>query len=243
MSLTAPELTAIIAAAGIAAQLLIAYLSRRQISRQLELQHLVSHRTTASFVADKRQKWIDELRTDMAFHLALSQEIVWKWDSIRQRTKLRIEEEAVDANGKYDSVKAKNISQEAADAFSPENGARDREHQERHTRIMFRLNPKEDLHITLRECLYLIRDALSKIQGVSTQDEANMYLEETIRLIDEAQKHTEAILKAEWQRVKQEVAYPEALMSAIPKPDSSKYQKGRLSGLFTFLMSMNHRDK
>lgn len=222
MSLTTPELTAIIAIAGVAAQLLIAYLARRQIARQLDLQHLVSHRTTASFVADKRQKWIDELRTDMAFHLALSQEIVWKWDYMRQRAELRIQEEAVNAVGKVDPAKAGKILQEAADAFSPENGARDREHQERHTRIMFRLNPQEDLHIELRQCLEFIRAALSKTQGAKTPAEAKMLLEETTLLIGKAQEHTETILKAEWQRVKQEVAYPEVLMSAIPNPDLRK---------------------
>ncbi|HCM9312339.1 hypothetical protein [Enterobacter kobei] len=222
MLLTAPELTAIIAVAGIAVQFWIAYLARRQIARQLDLQHLISHRTTASFVADKRQKWIDELRTDMAFHLALSQEIIWKWDSMRQRAHLRIKEDASNIDGTVDQVKAGKILQEIADKFSPENGARDREHQERHTRIMFRLNPNEELHIKLRQCLECIRVGLSKTQGAKTRAEADEQLNETIRLIAKAQEHTQDILRAEWQRVKQEVAYPEALISTIPKPVSSK---------------------
>jgi len=75
-----PVITALIAACvalcGVAIQFLIAYLGRRQTGQQLALQELVSHRTTATLVADKRQKWIDELRTDMAFHLSLSQGIV-----------------------------------------------------------------------------------------------------------------------------------------------------------------------
>ncbi len=217
-----PEWTAIIAAGGVATQFLIAHLSRRQITKQLDLQHLVSHRATATFVADKRQKWIDELRMDMAFHLALSQEIVWKWDGMRSRTALRVQEEALDVAGKVDMTKAGKIWQDAADAFSPENGARDREHQERHIRIMFRLNPKKDLHIKLRECLDFIRVALNKTQSANTVAEAKTLLDETLRLVSEAQKHSEAILKAEWQRVKQEVAYPEVLMARIPKPDPKK---------------------
>lgn len=92
--LQAALIAAIIAFGGILVQLLIAYLGRRQTAQQLDLQQLVSHRTTASFVADKRQKWIDELRTDMAFHLALSQEIVWKWDAMRSRAALRADQEA-----------------------------------------------------------------------------------------------------------------------------------------------------
>lgn len=222
MTLTTPELAAVIAACGVAAQLLIAYLGRRQIAKQLDLQHLVSHRATATFVADKRQKWIDELRTDMAFHLALSQEIVWKWDGMRSRTALRVREEAKNAAGEVDQAKAKKIFQDAADAFSPENGARDREHQERHIRIMFRLNPKEDLHIKLRNCLDHIRLSLNKTQSANGEDEAKALLGETIHLIRKAQEYTEAILKAEWQRVKQEAAYPDVLISKIPKPDSKK---------------------
>lgn len=222
MTLATTQWTAIIAACGVAAQFLIAYLARRQIMRQLDLQQLVSHRTTASFVADKRQKWIDELRTDMAFHLALSQEIVWKWDSMRYRVAIRIQDEATDTSGRVDQAKMNQILQSAADAFSPENGARDREHQERHFRIMFRLNPKKDLHIKLRTCLDAIRNALNSTQSAKTAAETNTLLEETIRLVSEAQGHTEAILKAEWQRLKQEVAYPETLMATIPKPDPKK---------------------
>lgn len=55
-------------------------------------------------------------------------------------------------------------------------------------------------------------------QGARTRAEANELLDKTIGLIREAQEHTEAILKAEWQRVKQEVASPEVLMSAISEP-------------------------
>ncbi|PWC14603.1 hypothetical protein DDT52_20605 [Brenneria roseae subsp. roseae] len=57
--------------------------------------------------------------------LVLSQEIVWKWDYMRQRAGLRIQEEAVDAVGKVDPAKAGKILQKSADAFSPENGARE----------------------------------------------------------------------------------------------------------------------
>lgn len=216
-SLTA-LITACVAICGVGAQFLIAYLGRRQTAQQLDLQQLVSHRTTASFIADKRQKWIDELRTDMAFHLALSQEIVWKWDAMRNRTAVEVAAQAKDNQGKFDKAKADKINQDAADTFAPENGARDREHHERHFRIMFRLNPKESLHITLRQCLNDIRRSMSQIQGVKSREEADMLMTQTSNLVEQAQRHTEAILGAEWRRVKQEVAYPEVLMSNIPKP-------------------------
>lgn len=223
MTLTIQQwLTVGVAITGVLTQLFIAYLGRRQVKKQLDLQHLVSHRTTATFVADKRQKWIDELRTDMAFHLALSQEIVWKWDAMRDRTALRVQEEATDANGVVNGKKADRIRQEAADTFSPENGARDREHQERHIRLLFRLNPEEQLHVRLRECLGAIRHVLNKTQSAKSEDDARKFIGETLQLVEQAQSYTEAILKAEWTRVKHEVAYPETLMETIPKPENRK---------------------
>lgn len=214
MALTEVNWQIIISTLGVSAQLLIAYLSRRQTAKQLDIQRLVSHRSTASFVADKRQKWIDELRTDMAFHLALSQEIVWKWDAMRSMVARKIGEEA-----QNDSLKANKIGQDAADTFSLENGARDRDHQERHIRIKFRLNPEEDLHIKLRSCLDAIRRALNSTQGPQSKSEADTLIKKTILLVEQAAGLTEKVLKAEWKRVKQEVAYPETLMESIPTPE------------------------
>lgn len=79
---------AIVAAtAGIIGQLNIARKNRLQLSLQakdtLAIQRTVTERAAATFIADKRQKWIDELRTDMAAHLSLSSEIVWKWETVR----------------------------------------------------------------------------------------------------------------------------------------------------------------
>ena len=201
---------------GIAIQLFIAERSKRQLASQskdtLDLQRLVSHRTTASFIADKRQKWIDELRTDMAFHLALSQEIVWKWDAARSRSVLAREH----SGGDQDATDQQD--QTIADELSKETGARDREHQERHLRLKFRLNPKEPEHIVLRSCLDDIRKMLSDTQSAPDREQANALIRDTKGLIDRAADLTEQVLKAEWTRVKQEVAYPEALMATIPKP-------------------------
>ena len=223
MTLTTEQwLTVGVAACGVLVQFLIAYLGRRQVRKQLDLQHLVSHRSTASFIADKRQHWIDELRTEMAFHLALSQEIIWKWDGLRMGAAQRVESEAKDKDGIYAPARVDQIHQEEADKFSPENSKREREHHEGHIRIMFRLNPTEDLHIQLRQCLDNIRYVMNKMQGAKTLDANRECVSRMLALVGEAQTHTEAILKAEWQRVKQEVAYPEALMATISKPESKK---------------------
>lgn len=221
MPITPTVWTAIIAIGGILTQLFIAYLGRRQVEKQHALQEKVSHRTAATFIADKRQKWIDELRGDMAFHLALTQEIVWKWDALRSRESLRVQQEA---SGSKDEIKkelAESSLQSALDNFSKENGSRDREHQERHIRIMFRLNPEEKLHISLRDCLNQLRELLKDVQSFPPEIHHIVY-KKTFEKIQETHDLTEKILKAEWQRVKQEVAHPEILMNSIPQPKSNK---------------------
>lgn len=210
----------VVSVLGVGVQLYITERSRRQTAMQskeaLDMQRFMSHRSTAAFVADKRQKWIDELRTDMAFHLALSQEIVWKWDSVRSRAVIKIEQDSKDCR----ATKSE-IPQEIADSFSIENGARDREHQERHIRIKLRLNPSENLHIQLRTCLDEIREILNNTQSASSKKDASDLIMEMFNKISHATELTEKVLKYEWNRVKQEVAYPEALMSSIPEPEKS----------------------
>jgi hypothetical protein len=217
MELEIPLLQTAVSAIGVLLQLFIAERSRRQLAKQsddtLDVQRLVTHRATASFVADKRQKWIDELRADMAFHLALSQEMIWKWDAIRSRTALKVAQEA------KNPAETDRILQEAADAFAKENGARDREHQERHIRIKFRLNPKEALHIELRFCMEEIRAVLEGSQSAKNEAAAKILVQKMKSLIDKSAELAEQVLKAEWNRVKQEVAYPDALIATIPDPN------------------------
>lgn len=198
---------------GVTLQATIAFLGWRYTEKNtrdsLHVQQLVSNRATASFIADKRQKWIDELRADMAFYLSLSQEIIWKWDAMRTRTSQKVKHEA---NG--DPDKAMAIALSITDVFGPENGARDREHQERHIRIKFRLNPKESLHMQLRDYLDEIRNLLVKNQ----KNENPEYIKQMKCLIESATESTEKVLKEEWSRLKQEVAYPDGLMKKIPRP-------------------------
>ncbi|HHS9906328.1 TPA: hypothetical protein ACTW30_004537, partial [Klebsiella pneumoniae] len=102
---------------------------------------------------------------------------------------------------------------------SKENGARDREHQERHLRIKFRLNPKE--HKDLRDLLDKIRENVLSAQGATLGIKIyNINNELGVRL-DSATVLTQGILKEEWQRIKQEVAYPESLIAKIPKPKTT----------------------
>lgn len=209
----------VISLAGVGLQTHIAIIGWRQTAKNtrdsLDVQHLVSQRATASFIAEKRQKWIDELRSDMAFHLALSQEIIWEWKAIKDNASSKLAA-LIKGNEKQRDI----IAQKILDDFSKENGARDREHQERHIRIKFRLNPEEQLHINLLEHLDSIRDLLSKMQVAKRGQEANGLVEQMKELVNDATKTTQTILKKEWQRLKQEVAYPEALISTISHPKS-----------------------
>lgn len=217
MEITIPSVVALISAIGVGAQLFIAERGRRQLASQtretMAMQQLVSHRSTAAFIADKRQKWIDELRTDMAYYLAQSQEMAWKWDAVRSSTAFKVQQLALN-----DPIKKNQIEQEVADNFSKINGELDRSHQERHLRIQFRLNPEEDLHIKLRVAMDEVRSVLSKTQSTRSQSESQELLSRMQQLVGNSAKLTEQVLKSEWQRVKQEVAYPDSLMASIPQP-------------------------
>ena len=214
---------------GVSLQAAIAILGWRYAAKNtrdtLDIQELVSNRTTASFIAEKRQKWIDELRSDMAIHIAQSQEIVWKWQAIKDTTSERVEvllNAAFEGNiekikdEKKIEAKRNEIVQKMIDDFSKENGARDREHQERHIRIKFRLNPKE--HNDLRDLLDKIRKKVLSAQGATPGVIISNINNELGFLLDSATILTQGILKKEWQRLKQEVAYPESLIANIPKP-------------------------
>ena len=198
-------ITLFIAVMGVLVQLYISYKNREQIEtntyKNNDTQKFISHRSIATFIADKRQKWIDELRNDMALHLALSQEIMWKWDAIRS---LMVEK----TKGISDDEKDK-ILQERAELFSKENGERDKVHHEQYFRIKFRLNPNEPKHKDLRITLDNIRKFLHDLQSASSKGDAKKLEYEIEKLIYEASCYTDFILKEEWNRIKREVTNPQ----------------------------------
>ena len=203
---------------GVMLQATIAFFGWRYTEKNtrdtLDVQHLVSKRATASFIADKRQKWIDELRSDMAFHLALSQEIAWQWQAMKNGTANKVKVLAQGSENQRDK-----IVQTILDDFSKENGVRDRTHQERHIRIKLRLNSNKELHQELRQQLDSIRALLPVIQSTPKGDDLDNSVSNMVGLVDSAAETTQKILKKEWQRLKQEVAYPDALIEKIPYPD------------------------
>ncbi|OJA55498.1 hypothetical protein [Burkholderia ubonensis] len=181
----------------------------------LNEQRTANTRSAATFIADKRQQWIDELRADMATHLAESQEIMWKWAAIREDVKALNENKTL-----TDAERREQLSVILAE-FSKTNGELDRKHQERHFRLRFRLNPnpRENKHVALRTNLDEIRSIL--VDSNPSQPEPNKQKQTIFRvkaLVTESDSLTTAILKEEWDRVKQEVAYPEWMVTKIPPP-------------------------
>ncbi|SMF29910.1 hypothetical protein [Pseudogulbenkiania subflava] len=210
-------------AGSLIAALIAARVSLRNAKRTLAqgqdtlaVQRLVTNRATASFIADKRQKWIDELRSDVATHLAQSQEVVWKWDALRARIQEIKNDQLLTKEEQIRTMTS------ARHEFSKSNGELDRQHQERHIRLRLRLNPKEPDHITLRHYLNDIRKNMTAVASAQVQEMGStaVYIIAMQELVQQSEELTQTILKTEWTRVKQEVAYPEETLSKIPLPSA-----------------------
>ncbi|OSI15485.1 hypothetical protein [Neisseria dumasiana] len=206
--------TCFVAALGAGVQIYIAKKSRDQNQNNLKIQELVSYRSVASFIADKRQKWIDDLREDIALHLASAQEYVWKWDAVRSINKqlnikhqTNMEKLNCEHEKKAYERDFEKKSDESLTKFREENGIRYTNHHQRHFRIKLRLNPKEEKHILLRECLDKIDKNMLNIRNA---DEINSMkiINDVSDLIDEANVLTEEILKSEWERIKTDALNP-----------------------------------
>lgn len=195
-----------------------------------DTQRFISNRNAATFISDKRQKWIDDIRHDMAIHLASSLEYVQKWEVIRTD----INECNSDMDDKIREYVQDYINQPICDEstlrkelniildgylektkelrliFREQNGDLDKKHLENHFRIKFRLNPREENHRKLIENLDNIRETMKKIQ-LSSENTAKC-IQNMELLISESQKLTEIILKSEWERIKQEIVSPDLLI-------------------------------
>ncbi|ODP31560.1 hypothetical protein [Pandoraea sp. ISTKB] len=182
-----------------------------QAAASLNVQRLSTVRTAATFIADKRQKWIDELRSDIACHLAESQEYLWKWDAAR-------EEWATLHQGTVPPEQLAEEENKRLTKLSETTGAIDRSHQERHHRLRFRLNPSEKDHLHLRNILDEIRQIFKDTQAAKNRELAIALIKRLSKLVSEADTLTNKILKTEWERVKQEAAYPEEMIAKIPPP-------------------------
>lgn len=213
----------VVAAIGVFAQLAISYLGRRQSAKQSvdtnELQRLVSNRAAASFIAGKRQDWIDGMRHDLGEYLARSQEISYKWDAFRGRV--------AEVRSKTNPKDFEEVLYAMREEFSVANGALDRQNEEIYIRLKLRLNSNELGHKDLLGCLAAVKENLSQMALVPHRNEELMV--EMRNLVAASEISAQRVLKYEWERVKRDVAYPENMMNAIPKLPPPSGDEGRPS--------------
>lgn len=216
MSLHATGWQVIASVSGVSLQVIVAWLGVLLTSRNaraaLDVQRLVTERTASSFIADKRQKWIDELRTDVARCLALGQEISEAWRTWFSFTGEILDQVNRDWRDQLEEVENQRRS------FVNVNAPRDREHNEYLLRIRMRLNLSEGIHQDLMHTLFRMRATLDELAEAarSQQYEHVAKLDSVAADIQHAATFASVILKEEWSRLKREVARPDQLLASIP---------------------------
>ncbi|WP_110641826.1 hypothetical protein [Salinicola sp. CPA57] len=172
-----------------------------------EQRKLESDRAVNAFIADKRQAWIDELRKDVAHYLALSQEIAWRWAAIRSEVndyrkglKNELDKGGVSNVDIEDAVES--YATRVAKDFVEGNGERDRVHHEILFMIMFRLNPGEKKHQSLRGVLSEIRKNLHELQQEKEHSARRKIMNAVKNGVKKAEEVTEEVLKDEWEKIK-----------------------------------------
>ncbi|KVZ49450.1 hypothetical protein [Burkholderia ubonensis] len=211
------------ALASIAGNIYLARKSRSQVIEQaatsfqqaaasLDVQRTSTARTAATFIADKRQKWIDDLRGDVSLYVALTQEIVAGWKRIFSRLGNRWDEV-----GPPRAPRELEAYSEDVRKFAEGIADRDSLHAQALTRIMLRLNGDEHAHRELTEALYEVRAGLGVVsQNASRHEYANQDVYDVIDCqLQLAQIYAKVILGEEWRKLKREVADPERLIESI----------------------------
>lgn len=170
-------------------------------------------RTASTFIADKRQKWIDDLRSDMALYIANTHELVALWLMFTQA-----EGKKYDDYGDQETASAMfNAYLDAYSKLMRDTAERDAAHQQVLTRIRFRLNPSEAPHLELLKTLYGVRhtfetmlNLIGHLDWTASRLSSKIYID-----LEKCSSFTQAILKGEWNRLNREVAEPEKLLEKI----------------------------
>lgn len=186
--------------------------SFKQASDALDVQRTSTARTAATFIADKRQTWINDLRGDVSLYSALTVEIVEGWKRIFSRLGHRWDE-----NGGPNTPSELEPYSEAVRIFAESIAERDSLHSQLLTRIMLRLNGDEPAHYQLTDGLYKVRAGLGVLYiNANKHEYANQTIYHTIdSQLQLAQIYCKAILNEEWRKLKREVAAPEHLIDNI----------------------------
>lgn len=186
--------------------------SFEQAAASLDVQRTSTARAAATFVADKRQKWIDELRDDVSLYVALTVEIVEGWRRVFSKLGNRWDE-----NGAPTAPRDLEVYLEDVRKFAHDIRERDSLHAQALTRIMLRLNGEEHAHRELTEGFYKVRASVSLLRLNAMKHEyANQDIYDSIdSRMTLAQVYAKAILNEEWKKLKREVADPERLIKGI----------------------------
>ncbi|MDR8090731.1 hypothetical protein [Burkholderia gladioli] len=183
----------------------------KQAAASLDVQRTSTARAASTFIADKRQKWIDDLRTDTSHYIGLTFELTEAWKRLCESM-----------NNVWDQLNRNPQDQlnECADLrknFEQAIAARNSELYQLLIRITMRLNNDETIHQGLINCLMKLRGLLADIQLLAQADKTDIR-DLLIRIESEAQFttiFTKQILKEEWKKVKREVAEPEHLIEKV----------------------------
>ncbi|QAY84169.1 hypothetical protein [Pseudomonas arsenicoxydans] len=204
---------------GLVTALIAALVSLLNTRRTLDVQRLTNARSASTFIADKRQKWIDDLRNDTSKYMSLSLETAEAWKQLYWKCGNEHDEHY--HLSPQDVLK---VCESLRIDFLIENAARDSEHHQIYMRIILRLNNNEDSHQKLMTDLLELRThmrdlAMAALRGSYSNQELLDSIATTLSL---AAEHTKIILKGEWQRLKREVADPERLIREILSTSKSK---------------------
>ncbi|WP_193100786.1 hypothetical protein [Burkholderia sp. Z1] len=200
---------------GVLASLYIATKNRKQLTEHgaatLSVQRVANARSAATFIADKRQNWIDDLRVDVSQYVALSAELTEAWKRLFSRLNDNWTRFPPEHQGDLDEYS------DDVTRFSASIADRDSQHYQLLTRMVLRLNHDELAHNGLVIALTKIRSLLGDVAiRAAAHEYANQHLysgiEQELRF---AQLYAKVILREEWQKLKREVADPEGLMNSI----------------------------
>ncbi|MBL3967363.1 hypothetical protein H3O04_33355 [Burkholderia sp. KCJ3K979] len=183
----------------------------KQATATLNVQKTTTARTAATFIAEKRQKWIDDLRDDVSQYMALSLELTEAY----KRTFSRL-------GSRWDRFPPQ--TQDALDEFDDEMmqfqtsiADRNSHHYQLLTRILLRVNHNELAHKGLITSLSKVRSLLGDVainaaRQVYGNQEQYADIEHQLQF---AQGYAKAIFHEEWRKLKREVADPGQTMDII----------------------------
>ncbi|CAI8878380.1 hypothetical protein [Pseudomonas brassicacearum] len=197
---------------SLTAALIAALVSLWNTRKTLDVQHLTNARAASTFIADKRQKWIDDLRNDASKYMSLSLETAEAWKQLYWACGKEYDDHSHhDPQGVLDSCESLRVK------FLSENASRDSEHHQLYMRIILRLNNEEEAHRKLMAALSELRLRMGDLATAALRGTySNQELFQSIAaILDSTAEHTKIILKAEWQRLKREIADPNKLMHEI----------------------------